>query len=62
MLENSLLTCPYCWQIIELVIDLSGGSTVYTEDCPVCCQPMSVHVEVDDDSGAFRVDIEREND
>lgn len=61
MLEDILVQCPYCWEQVELSIDLSGGSATYTEDCPVCCQPMTVHVAVDGESGDFHVDIEQEN-
>ncbi|WP_425459959.1 CPXCG motif-containing cysteine-rich protein [Hydrocarboniclastica marina] len=36
--------CPYCGERLELLIDPSGGSQEYTEDCQVCCQPMVVRV------------------
>jgi hypothetical protein len=61
MLEDAVVQCPYCWEEIELSVDLSGGSAIYTEDCPVCCQPMTVRLEVDEESGDFHVDIEQEN-
>jgi hypothetical protein len=36
-------------------VDLSAGSEQeYVEDCPVCCRPNVVHVEVDED-GEVRV-------
>lgn len=53
--------CPYCWEAIELELDLSAGSATYTEDCPVCCQPMKVDLKVAPD-GDYVVEIEREND
>jgi transcription elongation factor Elf1 len=34
--------CPYCWQEISVLLDLSGGSQVYIEDCEVCCRPMRI--------------------
>jgi len=46
MLESCRVTCPNCWESIELLVDLSGGDSVYTEDCPVCCQPMQVRLRV----------------
>jgi hypothetical protein len=61
MLDDVIVQCPYCWESVELAVDLSGGSAVYTEDCPVCCQPMSVRLQVDEDSGEFSVDVEAEN-
>jgi hypothetical protein len=52
--------CPSCWEPIVLELDLSGGSQVYTEDCPVCCQPLRVAVRVAPD-GSYLVDVAKEN-
>ena len=54
-------TCPYCWETIQLEIDASAGSQTYTEDCPVCCQPMKVALRVAEE-GEHVVEVEREND
>lgn len=35
-------TCPYCWQKISMVIDLSIGGDDYVEDCEVCCRPIRI--------------------
>lgn len=43
------VTCPYCGEPIELIVDASAGSTSYVEDCSVCCHPMQVSVTVDGD-------------
>ena len=44
-----------CGEEIVVPIDLSAWtSQEYVEDCPVCCRPNVVHVEVDDD-GDMRV-------
>jgi transcription elongation factor Elf1 len=42
-------TCPYCWEEISMVFDLSAGAQSYVEDCEVCCRPIQVSFEVDDD-------------
>ncbi len=35
---------------IVVPVDLSAGpSQEYVEDCPVCCHPNIVHVEIDED-------------
>lgn len=60
-IEDHAVQCPYCWEAFTLELDLSAGSTVYTEDCPVCCQPIRVAVSVAPD-GNYLVDVEREND
>jgi cysteine-rich CPXCG protein len=60
-LETALVSCPYCWEMVELSLDLSAGSQAYTEDCPVCCQPMLVRLRVDPEGGGHEVDVEAEN-
>ncbi|MFT4045722.1 MAG: CPXCG motif-containing cysteine-rich protein [Solimonas sp.] len=63
MLEEVTVTCPACWEEIALEIDLSGGDRqVYTEDCPVCCRPMTVRVEVGEDGGGCAVEVGPESD
>lgn len=61
MLEEASVTCPACWETITLDVDLSGGSMVYTEDCPVCCRPMTVRLTVAGDGG-FAVEVAPEAD
>jgi len=48
LLEKST-NCPYCGEIIGLLIDASVSPQTYIEDCSVCCRPMEVHVVVEDD-------------
>jgi hypothetical protein len=40
MLEAATITCPYCWEPLEILLDLSIDEQDYIEDCQVCCQPM----------------------
>ena len=35
--------CPYCWETISMVLDLSEPAQSYVEDCEVCCQPIEIH-------------------
>lgn len=61
MLDETQVTCPYCWELIELELDVSAGSQTYTEDCSVCCNPILVKLHVDADDGQFEVTVEPEN-
>lgn len=45
-LEYAFL-CPYCWQQITMLLDLSVGRQTYTEDCEVCCRPIEIDYETD---------------
>ena len=60
MLPSTTITCPYCGEAIELLVDLvlddsTAGEQRYIEDCQVCCRPITVVVAIDGD-GALRVD------
>lgn len=40
--------CDACGEEIVIPLDLTEGShQTYTEDCPVCCHPNTIHVELD---------------
>ena len=47
MLDTRDVECPYCGEMIELVLDTSAGAQRYVEDCPVCCRPITVELSVD---------------
>jgi hypothetical protein len=62
MLASVDCPCPYCGEIVELLIDRSVSRQRYTEDCAVCCQPMVVIVVVADANEEPQVRVEREAD
>lgn len=42
--------CDNCGEEIVIPIDFTQGrSQEYVEDCPVCCAPNLIRVEIDDD-------------
>ena len=47
--EFVTIQCPYCGETFATTVDLSAGSFSYVEDCQVCCQPIELAGEVDDD-------------
>ncbi|HTN75181.1 MAG TPA: CPXCG motif-containing cysteine-rich protein [Pirellulaceae bacterium] len=58
--EEASYTCDSCGEEIVVPIDISAGSEQeYVEDCPVCCVPNLIHVELDED-GPPRVWASRE--
>ncbi len=45
--------CDSCGEEIVVPIDVSAGSHQdYVEDCPVCCHPMTLRVDIDSDGDA----------
>ena len=40
--------CPSCGEDIVIPVDSAAGrSQEYVEDCPVCCSPVVLRVEID---------------
>lgn len=37
-------TCPYCWESITMLLEVSVGAQTYIEDCEVCCNPIQIQV------------------
>ncbi|HEY4128641.1 MAG TPA: CPXCG motif-containing cysteine-rich protein [Gammaproteobacteria bacterium] len=40
------ISCPYCGEMIEILIDPSVERQSYIEDCQVCCRPITMHVTI----------------
>jgi hypothetical protein len=60
MLSENVLGCPYCGEMISVLVDLSLPEQDYIEDCQVCCRPMLIAVRADSDGGC-RVWARRED-
>lgn len=53
--------CPYCWEEISMLLDTSIPRQTYIEDCEVCCNPIELSTEFEDDTlvGFTASDIEQ---
>jgi transcription elongation factor Elf1 len=49
LIQNKTVQCPYCGEIIDVLIDTSVEQQDYIEDCSVCCRPIEFSVAVLDD-------------
>ncbi len=47
-MEEYFFQCPYCWEEISMLIDLSQNSQKYIEDCETCCNPIEVQLLIED--------------
>jgi hypothetical protein len=47
--EEHFFSCPYCWQKISMLLDLTVDSQSYVEDCEVCCNPIQIDFQLDED-------------
>ncbi len=51
-LDEQSVQCPYCGEMIDVLIDCSVPQQRYIEDCQVCCQPINFDVSVDQEGAA----------
>ena len=42
MQEEAEITCPFCWERLSILLDLSLPEQDYIEDCQVCCRPIRI--------------------
>lgn len=56
-LDAQRITCPWCGEPMELLIDTSAGAQEYIEDCEICCRPMQIGFTTEDgELGTLEVD------
>ena len=59
--EDCFISCPYCTESIAIRIDLTGGQKQsLISDCEVCCQPISIQIEIDV-NGIINLTTEKES-
>ena len=61
MLDWISVNCPYCGESFETGVDRSAGAQEYTEDCPVCCNPIVFTVTLGWDGELLAVSTRQEN-
>ena len=48
--DEASYVCDACGEEIVIPVDASAGShQEFVEDCPVCCRPSVIHVDIIDD-------------
>ncbi|WP_449429537.1 CPXCG motif-containing cysteine-rich protein [Rhodanobacter umsongensis] len=55
------ISCPYCGEPIQILVDASAGDQHCIEDCQVCCRPIVLGIRIDAD-GEPQVSASAEND
>ena len=59
--EESWVGCPYCGEMIEILVDISVGEQQYIEDCSVCCAPISMSAQLDEAGQFSHVDVKTDD-
>ena len=50
MQDETSYICESCGEVIVVPVDISTGTQqTYVEDCPVCCHPHVIYVEISTD-------------
>jgi hypothetical protein len=57
--EFVAIRCPWCGERLETHVDLTEGGRTYIEDCQVCCRPMELTVELEDNGALAAVRVQR---
>ena len=60
LLQEHTISCPYCGELITILVDDSVETQQYIEDCQVCCRPIDIRVAVLE-NGSCQVDVRDEN-
>jgi len=62
MTETIVISCPYCGESYETIVDLSAGSQRYVEDCAVCCKPIELALRVGENGELLEVSTATDRD
>lgn len=57
--EEYIITCPYCGEQINVLIDCTYNAQEYIEDCQVCCRPISFQIH--NNGHSLQVNVKHEN-
>lgn len=59
-LAQQYVSCPYCGESIEVLVDQEEAGQQYIEDCQVCCRPITFNVFMSME-GQLSVSVHDEN-
>jgi hypothetical protein len=57
--EFVAVQCPWCGERFDTCVDLTAGELTYIEDCQVCCQPIELAVELEENGALHAVKVQR---
>lgn len=62
--DEASYVCDSCGEDVVIPVDVSGGNRQdFVEDCPVCCNPNVIHLDVDPDGEVWiRAEAEQDPD
>lgn len=60
VVDESSITCSYCGESIDILIDSSVAEQQYFEDCSVCCCP--IWFDIVYSNSKIKITVKREDD
>lgn len=52
------IQCPFCWETFEIQVFTEDGlEQEFVTDCEICCHPMSLHINFEDELSSPQVTI-----
>ncbi|BCE01604.1 CPXCG motif-containing cysteine-rich protein [Marinicellulosiphila megalodicopiae] len=54
------VSCPYCGETINVIIEVLDENQEYIEDCQVCCRPIIFQIQIEFDE-SVNVYVRSEN-
>ncbi|MBL4831013.1 MAG: CPXCG motif-containing cysteine-rich protein [Aliivibrio sp.] len=61
LLIEKPIGCPYCGEIIDVLIDSADFEQQYIEDCQVCCRSI-IFLILENENGDLTVNVYSEDD
>ena len=53
-MDETTYICDACGEEISIAVDLTAGDQQqYVEDCPVCCRPNVIRIDIDEGGTVF---------
>lgn len=46
-MQEHFFQCPYCWESISMLVDVSQAYQKYIEDCEICCNPIELEISAE---------------
>ncbi|MGB5356845.1 MAG: CPXCG motif-containing cysteine-rich protein [Eudoraea sp.] len=48
-MQEHFFQCPYCWEEISMLLDPSIPKQHYVEDCEICCNPIDINLQFEEE-------------
>jgi hypothetical protein len=60
MQDEAQITCPFCWESLDVLLDLSIPEQDYIEDCQVCCRSIRI-AYTSEDRVLISIEVQQES-